>query len=167
VKSFVKMILALLTTGGGWAPLAVFVAHLMAAYVFLLYERWPPVDIPLHFFGGAAIAFFFSRCVRTLLGDEAGHTRRAFLELLLAFSLTATAAVFWEFAEYACDHLLGTVLQFGLTDTMKDLAIGIGGGLVFVALRARQLRVGHRVLLTPRLRGRPARRAPTAGAPGA
>jgi uncharacterized membrane protein len=146
VKALAKIIGALLTTGGAWAPLTVFAAHLMAAYVFLLYERWPPVDIPLHFFGGAAIAFFVSRCVRTWLDDEVDHTRRALLELLLAFSLTATAAVFWEFAEYASDHLLGTLLQFGLTDTMKDMAIGVGGGLVFVAIRARQLRVGHRAL---------------------
>jgi hypothetical protein len=146
VRALAKTVVAVLTSGGGWAPLAVLVAHLIAAYVFLLYERWPPVDIPLHFGGGAAIAFFISRSVRTLPGPGMRESRRAVLELLLVGSLTATAAVFWEFAEFACDHLLGTVLQLGLDDTMKDLAIGIGGGTAFVLARARQLRLGHRAI---------------------
>jgi hypothetical protein len=153
------MIVRVLTVGGGWAPLAVFVAHLLAAHVFLLYQRWPPVDIPLHLFGGLAIAFFFSRSFQAVPGDGVRPDRRALLELLLVGSLTATAAVFWEFWEFASDHLLGTAFQSGLNDTMKDLAIGIGGGAVFLLLRARQLRVGHRALrevTTEWMRGRAA-----------
>jgi hypothetical protein len=159
VNAFVKMIVRVATVGGGWAPLGVFIAHLLAAYVLLLYERWPPVDIPLHFFGGVAIAFFLSRSFHAWPSEAIRADRRALLELLLVGSLTVTAATLWEFAEYICDHTLGTQLQFGLADTMKDMAIGIGGGIAFLLARARQLRVGRsalREVTTDWIRGRAA-----------
>jgi hypothetical protein len=47
-----------------------------------------------------------------------------------------TAAVLWEFAEYLCDAVLGTMMQAGLRDTMGDMLCGVIGGTVFIFFRA-------------------------------
>ncbi len=47
--------------GAGWAPIAVFAAHVLASRVLGLYDAFPPLDVPMHSAGGAAIAFFFWR----------------------------------------------------------------------------------------------------------
>jgi hypothetical protein len=66
------------------------------------------------------------------------------LELVLVGSLTATAAVFWEFAEFTVDQLFATNVQVSLANTMKDLALGVAGAGAFILIRARQLRAGGR-----------------------
>src|SRR6266498_5958864 len=90
-----------LTTGGGWVPLLVFTIHVFLSQVLHLYDLWPPTDIPVHFSGGVAIAFFISRCFQLLPRESVKRSRVVLLELLLIGSLTATAAVFWEFAEFS------------------------------------------------------------------
>ena len=42
----------------GWAPITVFVAHLVASEIGG-YDVFPPLDTPMHLLGGVAIAFFF------------------------------------------------------------------------------------------------------------
>src|ERR1041384_7803970 len=44
-----------------WAPAIIFVAHLIASRVLHAYERYPPLDIPMHYLGGVVIAFFYHR----------------------------------------------------------------------------------------------------------
>ena len=44
------------------------------------------------------------------------------------FFATGTTTVFWEFAEFINDHYFGGHSQAGLTDTMKDMLMGISGG---------------------------------------
>lgn len=127
---------------GGWAPLSVFITHEVIANVFNAYAWWPDIDVPMHFLGGLAIAFFFSGCFRTLPRQDVPAGRLAVLELLLIGSLTATAAVFWEFTEFTMDQLLGTNVQVSLTNTMKDLAMGISGAILFVLIRAVKLHSG-------------------------
>lgn len=131
---------------GGWAPLLVFAAHMLSDRVFDAYGRWPSFDIPMHFSGGLAIAFFISRCFQTLPRGTVSRSRCVVLELLLAGSLAATAAVFWEFAEFTLDQLFGSNIQVSLANTMKDMAMGISGAVVFILARARQLRMGTREL---------------------
>lgn len=127
---------------GGWAPLIVFATHLFADRVFNLYEIWPAFDVPMHFAGGISIAFFISRCFQTLPRDVVPRSRRIVLELLLAGTLTVTAAVFWEFAEFTLDQLFGSNIQISLENTMKDLAVGTCGAVAFIIVRARQLQAG-------------------------
>lgn len=131
-----------LTTGGGWVPLFVFTTHVFLSQGLHLYDFWPPTDIPMHFSGGVAIAFFISRCFQLLPRESVKRSRVALLELLLIGSLTATAAVFWEFAEFSIDQLLGTNVQLGLANTMKDLAMGILGSIFLILIRIRQLHIG-------------------------
>ena len=124
----------------GWAPLAVFGVHLVASALFDAYNRWPPFDIPMHFMGGVAIALFMSRCVLAVFPAIDRLERGRLLDALLVTTLTISAAVSWEFAEFALDRLSGSNIQIGLGNTMQDLAFGIVGGVTFVALRATQTR---------------------------
>jgi hypothetical protein len=130
---------------GGWVPLFVFTMHLFLSRVVHAYDIWPTTDIPMHFSGGMAIAFFISRCFQLLPREVATikRSRIVLLEILLMISLTATAAVFWEYAEFTIDQVFGTNIQISLANTMQDLAMGISGAFVFSFIRSRQLHVGH------------------------
>lgn len=131
---------------GGWAPLLVFFVHVVLSRGLHAYDAWPPTDRPMHFAGGVAMAFFISRCFQALPREAVRHSRVSLLELILAGSLTATAAVLWEFAEFSCDQVFGTNIQVGLANTMQDLALGLAGAATFVAVRARRLGTGPAVL---------------------
>lgn len=114
-----------------WAPLAVVVVHGLAG------ERLghePYVDPVMHFVGGVAAAFFFSRaadCGRRYLGDLSALARG-----LLAFGLATVAAVAWEFGEFLLDLYYGSSIQRGLPNTMRDLLLGVGGALLYVGTNA-------------------------------
>ena len=146
MKKMLNIGLKALTAGGGWIPFLVFTAHLLLSRVLYLYKLWPSIDIPMHFLGGVAIAFFVSRCFQLMPRVSVKRSRVVLLELLLIGSLTASAAVFWEFAEFSYDQLFGTNIQISLANTMQDMAMGILGAIVFILIRIRQLRVGTREL---------------------
>ena len=128
---------------GGWAPALVFLIHVLASRVFNLYSIWPQTDVPMHFAGGVVMAFFVSRCFRALPRDAVRSSRLVVLELILVGSLTATAAMLWEFAEFSLDQLAGTSVQVSLANTMQDMGLGILGAAAFIAIRGRQLRAGR------------------------
>ncbi len=106
------------------------------------YEWWPTIDIPMHFGGGVAIAFFISRCFQVLPRQPVPKSRLSILELILIGSLTATAAVFWEFAEFTIDQIYGTNVQVSLINTIQDMAMGISGAIAVIVIRAFQLHTG-------------------------
>ena len=117
----------------GWLPLVVFLLHEICAHVVDGYTLWPPVDIPLHFLGGFAIAFFASGVITTFADHEVIERPHALVHVTLVFSLACTAAVFWEFAEWTADHTLGTTCQISLDDTVLDQLMGVVGGGTFAA----------------------------------
>jgi hypothetical protein len=86
----------------------------------------------MHLLGGVAIAYFFSSCFAALPEGLMAKEFRWIAEILCVASLTATAAVFWEFAEFTSDRLFGTGAQKGLDDTLLDMALGILGGLMYL-----------------------------------
>jgi len=45
---------------GAWAPVLVFGLHVFISPALNAYLLFPPLDIPMHFFGGVAIAYFFA-----------------------------------------------------------------------------------------------------------
>lgn len=124
----------------GWLPLAVFAFHLLASFVLNAYEAWPPLDIPMHFTGGVAIAYFAWGAVDAF--EEYGllQTSTGLLRGLLVFGLATTAAVFWEFAEYLVDRFAGVKVQLGLTDTLLDMLLGQLGCLTLIWLTRRVAR---------------------------
>ncbi len=116
----------------GWAPIAVFSLHVLMSRVFDSYRVFPGIDIPMHFLGGMVIAFFFHRTSINgsrlkLLGPFHPVTH-----VLLVFFATCAATVFWEFAEFINDRYFGGHSQGGLFDTMKDMLVGILGGITLI-----------------------------------
>lgn len=117
----------------GWMPTAVFLLHVFISRVLNGYILFPPLDIPMHFLGGVAIAFFFSRCVAMVPASIISGPPRHVAQAVVVFGLTGTATVFWEFAEFFSDRLFGTHAQLGLEDTLLDMALGVAGGLAYLA----------------------------------
>jgi hypothetical protein len=115
-------------------PALVFLSHLIAARILHLYDLSPHIDIPFHFVGGLSIAYASTKNLSYLETENitAGLNRVIFLILILC--LTATMTVFWEFAEFLSDQLLGTRLQTSLANTMQDQFLGILGGCTWVFL---------------------------------
>ena len=118
----------------GWAPALVFVSHMILWHGVGGYEAFPPLDVPMHLFGGLAIAFFlwtaYSIAARTGFFGLPNTTAIAMLTLTSAMA----SAVLWEFAEFLSDSYLGTNTQKGLEDTLLDLLLGLLGGSAFVAV---------------------------------
>ncbi|MDF1798437.1 MAG: hypothetical protein P1V81_04625 [Planctomycetota bacterium] len=124
----------------GWLPLAVFGFHLLASFVLNAYEAWPPLDLPMHFTGGVAIAYFAWGAVDAF--EEYGllQTSTGLLRSLLVFGLGTTAAVFWEFGEFLVDRIAGAKEQLGLTDTLADMLLGQLGCLTLICFARRAAR---------------------------
>ena len=116
----------------GWAPALVFVIHAIAALVFDVYSHMARFDIPMHFMGGAAMAYFLHRTFVNASLMEIIAPHHPLTHRILVMTATTTVAVFWEFAEFIFDHILGTVTQAGLGDTLGDLLFGIFGAGFFL-----------------------------------
>ena len=113
-----------------WAPLFVFMIHVIALS-FHLYKTYPPIDIPMHFFGGVSMAYFLGKAfvAASLITTDAPPNR--LLESLLIITATCTVAVIWEFVEFVLSWALSIDLQGSLADTTKDLFFGITGSIFF------------------------------------
>src|SRR5262245_7881058 len=125
-------ILRRLAKEAAWAPGAVLVLHLVAGAIF---GHEPVVDPVMHLSGGIAAAYFFRRGA-SIAGVALGSPTRLGADLL-AFGLTASAALFWEIGEYSLDRLAGTVTQGGLDNTMRDLIFGVTGAVLYLAVARR------------------------------
>jgi len=122
---------------GGWLPIAVVLLHLLLSRVLFLYESYPATDIPMHVAGGYAIAYFWERALDAFASHAVVTAPDRVLRVVLVFSLTATAAVVWELAEFGGDQLGLTGAQKGVPDTMLDMALGLVGGVVYLGLGPR------------------------------
>lgn len=116
----------------GWAPTLVFAIHAIAALVFDVYSEIPRFDIPMHFLGGAVMAFFLHRTFLNASAMDIIAPHHPLTHRILVVTATITVAVFWEFAEFIFDQTLGTVTQAGLGDTLCDLLFGIFGAGFFL-----------------------------------
>jgi hypothetical protein len=132
---------------GGLPAIGVFAFHVVATRGFHAYEHFPSLDIPMHFLGGVAIAYFFHRA--SIAASEWGVIGpfHRVTHAVLVVSLTCTATVLWEFAEFIADRF-GAHSQLGLEDTLGDMLMGICGGIVLLgavewAWRRPQTTSGH------------------------
>jgi len=110
-----------------WAPLSV-LGFYVVGLAYHLFDLFPPLDIPTHFMGGAAITYFFRGAIRNsqkYLGDVP-----ALIQIVFAFTCTGATIILWEFYENAFDFLFGTHMVRGLEDTIVDMFIGLIGALV-------------------------------------
>jgi hypothetical protein len=116
----------------GWPAIALFSFHVIASRGFDAYERFPPLDIPMHILGGVVIAYFFhGACLAASSHRIFGQFHRV-THMVLVFALTGTATVFWEFGEFISDRTFGTHAQLGLEDTLGDMLLGICGGILLL-----------------------------------
>jgi hypothetical protein len=117
-----------------WAPGSIFLFHVIASKGFDAYYHFPGLDIPMHFFGGVAIAYFcYGSFINAKRFELLGNPNK-FVEIITIFSLASTSTIFWEFAEYISDHLFGTHMQGGLEDTLLDMLLGMCGGLLLISI---------------------------------
>jgi len=119
-----------------WPPILVFSFHVFLVGVVHIYDFYPWLDIPMHYLGGLSMALSLSTGVSVLQARRAISQLDKWIELVLVFTLVATIAVFWEFAEFMLDRFLGTDLQVSLPNTMQDLLMGILGAGTLVAFKA-------------------------------
>jgi hypothetical protein len=119
-------------------PTFVLCTHLFASQVLNLYKTFPNLDIPFHFAGGLSIAYTSTRIVSYLEKENIIPALPQVLFLILIFSLTATATVFWEFAEFVLDQWMNTNIQISLANTMQDQLMGILGGAAWLVFYARK-----------------------------
>jgi len=112
-------------------PALVLVAHLIASTILHLYRVFPNLDIPFHYLGGLSIAYTSAQILAWLEAEEITATLNKAVFLILICCLTASAAVFWEFAEFIGDRVLDTNIQVSLANTMQDQFMGILGGMTW------------------------------------
>lgn len=87
-----------------------------------------------HLIGGFSIGYCVSRNLDLLDAQDVVKGLDGALRAVFILAMTATAAVFWELAEFAVDSAFAMRFQTDLPDTMSDLALGIVGSIVFLAL---------------------------------
>lgn len=120
---------------GIWLPLCVFMLDKVCIHVYgNLYVLWPPLDIPMHFLGGVAIAYFGAILIKQCAEGGFIKINSDLMVAVLILALTLSAATFWEYAEWISDHTLGTQSQKGLDDTLLDTLVGFLGGTLFVLI---------------------------------
>ena len=112
-------------------PGIVFLAHLIASKILNLYTIFPNLDMPSHYVGGLSIAYTSTQVLSYLEQEKISASLNKVLFLILTISLTATAAVLWEFAEFLGDRLMDTNIQISLANTMQDQFLGILGGITW------------------------------------
>jgi len=118
-----------------WAPLSV-ISFYLVGLAFHFYDRYPPLDIPSHFFGGIAVTYFFRSAIRN---SQAFVGEIPFpIQVLFAFTATGTTIILWEFYENILDFLFHAHNVLGLFDTLKDMIGGLLGAAVLTVLYRRR-----------------------------
>lgn len=96
---------------------------------YILYS----LDTYSHFLGGLAIAYV-AHSVLSMLEKKRWITiQKNILRMGIIFSVVMTIAVWWEFYEFLYDYFLNPAyfMQPSITDTIKDLYMGMFGAVVF------------------------------------
>jgi len=114
-----------------WMAFILFIVHVTFT-LFHFYARWKVLDIPLHFFGGLSIAYLVAGSIIVFAKHKLINRPDEIIRYTLIFSLTCTAAIFWEFAEWTLDHTITSDCQLGRDDTMLDLFLGTLGGSALI-----------------------------------
>ena len=117
----------------------IYAMNVLLERFFGVYERWQWFDVPMHFVGGFAagllgVSLHFA-------GTSAKQRRElpSWYQLLFVLGITMFVAVTWEWHEFVRDWIHHgqagwTWLQPSTADTMKDLLMGLLGGLVAASL---------------------------------
>ncbi|MEK6945655.1 MAG: hypothetical protein AABW63_02590 [Nanoarchaeota archaeon] len=85
----------------------------------------------MHFLGGLAISYSSVLFFRYFKEKGFFSINRTFLFVLIIVSTVSFVAVLWEFFEFFLHLFVSVSFQPSVADTMKDLFIGMLGGLVW------------------------------------
>ncbi len=117
----------------GISPFLVYMVNntfqFLAPNLYLLYS----IDTISHFFGGLAIAYS-SHYALSLIEKKRWITiQKPILRAGIILAVVMTCAVWWEFYEFLYDYFVNPVyiMQPSITDTIKDLYMGMFGSVVF------------------------------------
>ena|SRR5215216_2344289 len=121
-------------------PIIIFVLHSISLRILNLYAIFPNLDIPFHYFGGLSIAYASALMVSYMEKERLIPIQNKVISFVLILSVTATVAVFWEFAEFLGDTFLNMNLQGSIANTMQDQFLGILGGLTWAVIYSRRPR---------------------------
>jgi hypothetical protein len=96
-----------------------------------IYSLFTWLDIPLHFIGGASIAYMALLFFRFWKQEKKIEIKNRFILVLLVVCVVALFAVVWELGEFFCGDILriSFFAQESLEDTLLDLFVGLCGGL--------------------------------------
>lgn len=100
-------------------------------------EKYTWLDIPLHILGGIFITYSFSLALKYFQQIKLLSELNLLSTSVFLFALAATAAVIWEFGEFASDFLFHTHSQPSLEDTMLDMFLGMLGGTALIVFLAK------------------------------
>ena len=92
------------------------------------YFSW--LDIPMHFLGGAIVAYTATLFLKHLKKDHQIEIYEKWISLIVIVSFVALIAVFWEFLEFFLKEFFGANTQPSIGDTMADFFFGIVGAVV-------------------------------------
>lgn len=112
-------------------PAIVFAIHLLAIN-FGFYILIPGLDIPMHFVGGMAIAATMIQLINFSEKLKSVTYKSPFIRAITLIALVCSFAALWEIAEFSADLFLGWHLQYSLFDTMKDMVMGLTGGIIVI-----------------------------------
>ena len=90
------------------------------------------LDLPLHFVGGAMAGVGYVLLVSWTIPNPPLSGIPKLHLILSTISFVALVAVFWEFFELFADTYLHTGLQGTVAETLKDIAVGLLGGLTAI-----------------------------------
>lgn len=105
-------------------PSAAVLAVHFVLWPFGVFDVFPWLDVPMHFFGGIAIGILFSAITPKVRG-------RAGFVMIFCF----ITALGWEGFELWLDPFVETVMQPGIFDTIKDLVLGSLGAVIVLLWR--------------------------------
>lgn len=115
-------------------PVIVFGLHILLSKTVDMYRSFPWIDIPMHFGGGVAMMVSIGMLYKSLQKIAViPHLPLAITRLFL-FTIISTITIFWEFAEFTTDFFYYTHAQVSIPDTMKDMFLGMLGGVLVISL---------------------------------
>ena len=127
----------------GWFPASVFIINLILDKKLDIYSVRPYFDIPMHFIGGVAMAYFLGHLFKEFASRGFLGKPNKTLLLILTFFAACTVAIFWEFYEFTADYFFQTSVQGGIPDTMLDLLMGMIGAIFGSHLGNCKIGLGH------------------------
>lgn len=111
--------------------LLLYVFNAGLTYVWNSYITYPWIDIPMHFLGGAAVAWTFIHGMRAV--EDITHKKYA-ITVVHTLLFVLVIGVVWEVYEYIHDFY--STIQFfgGVRDTIGDIILDLLGGFTAALL---------------------------------